>query len=110
LLATGREIKWLLNDSPHAKHPSDDRLSGIYGTIVFDELGTLHQRNVTMFADGEVDRSPCGSDSSAQVAVLTARGDLGRGQVLVHDSIVGSSFTCRAVASLTADGYPAVIP
>jgi proline racemase len=77
LLATGREIKWLLNDSPHAKYPSDDRLSGIYGTIVFDELGTLHQRNVTMFADGEVDRSPCGSDSAAEVAVLTARGDLG---------------------------------
>jgi hypothetical protein len=60
LLAIGREIKWLLNDSPHAQHPSDDRLGGIYGTIVFDELGTtedgsLHQRNVTIFADGEVD-------------------------------------------------------
>jgi len=115
LLAIGREIKWLLNDSPHAKHPSDDRLSGIYGTIVFDELGTtddgsLHQRNVTIFADGEVDRSPCGSGSAARVALLDARGELGPGQVLVHDSIVGSSFTCRVVDSLTADGHPAVIP
>jgi proline racemase len=74
LLAIGREVKWLLNDSPHAKHLSDDRLSGIYGTVVFDELGTiedgwLHQRNVTIFADGEVDRSPCGSGSAARVAV-----------------------------------------
>ena len=115
LLAIGREIKWLLNDSPHAQHPSDDRLSGIYGTIVFDELGTtddgsLHQRNVTIFADGEVDRSPCGSGSAARVAVLDARGELGPGQVLVHDSIVGSTFTCRVVDSLTADGHPAVIP
>jgi proline racemase len=115
LLAIGREIKWRLNDSPHATHPSDDRLRGIYGTIVFDELGTtedgsLHQRNVTIFTDGEVDRSPCGSGSASRVAVLTARGDLGPGQVLVHDSIVGSSFTRRAVASLTADGHPAVIP
>jgi proline racemase len=64
LIAIGREVKWLLNDSPHAQHPSDDRLSGIYGTILFEELGTtddgsLHQRNVTIFADGEVDRSPC---------------------------------------------------
>jgi len=82
---------------------------------VFDELGTtedgsLHQRNVTIFTDGEVDRSPSGSGSASRVAVLTARGDLGPGQVLVHDSIVGSSFTCRAVDSLTADGLPAVIP
>ena len=115
LLATGREVKWLLNDSAHAKHPSDDRLSGIYGTILFDELGTtedgsLHQRNVTIFADGEVDRSPCGSGSAARLAVLHARGDLEPGQVLVHDSIVGSTFTCRVVDSVTADGYLAVIP
>jgi proline racemase len=115
LLAIGREIKWLLNGSPHAKHPSDDRLSGVYGTIVFEELGTtedgsLHQRNVTIFADGEVDRSPCGSGSAARVAVLDARGDLGPGQALVHDSIVGSTFTCTVVGALTADGHPAVIP
>ena len=115
LIAIGREIKWLLNDSAHAKHPNDDRLSGIYGTIVFDELGTtedgsLHQRNVTIFADGEVDRSPCGSGSAARLAVLDARGELGPGQTLVHDSIVGSTFTCRVVDSLTADGHPAVIP
>ena len=115
LLATGREVKWLLNDSAHAKHPSDDRLSGIYGTILFDELGTtedgsLHQRNVTIFADGEVDRSPCGSGSAARLAVLHARGDLEPGQALVHDSIVGSTFTCRVVDSVTADGYLAVIP
>jgi proline racemase len=79
LLAIGREIKWLLNDSPHAQHPSDDRLSGIYGTIVFEELGTagdgsLHQRNVTIFADGEVDRSPCGSGWRSWTPV----GSLGR--------------------------------
>jgi proline racemase len=115
LIAIGREVKWLLNDSPHAQHPSDDRLSGIYGTIVFDELGTtddgsLHQRNVTIFADGEVDRSPCGSGSASRVAVLDARGDLAPGQALVHDSIVGSSFTCRVVDSGTADGHSAVIP
>jgi proline racemase len=115
LLAIGREVKWLLNGSPHARHPSDDRLSGIYGTVVFDELpatndGSLHQRNLTVFADGQVDRSPCGSGSAARVAVLAARGELGSGQGLVHDSIVGSRFTCRVVDRLVADGHPAVIP
>jgi proline racemase/trans-L-3-hydroxyproline dehydratase len=62
LIALGREIKWLLNDTKHAVHPTDPRLNGIYGTIWFDELGDTerlaHQRNVTIFADGEVDRSP----------------------------------------------------
>jgi proline racemase len=53
----------------------------------------------------EVDRSPCGSGSAARVAVLDARGDLGPGQTLVHDSIVGSTFRCRVVDSLTADGH-----
>jgi proline racemase len=72
--------------------------------------GSLHQRNVTIFADGEVDRSPCGSGSAARVAVLAACGELGPGRAPVHDSIVGSSFTCRVVASLTADGHPAVVP
>jgi proline racemase len=115
LIAIGREVRWLLNDSPHAQHPSDDRLSGIYGTILYDDLGTtddgsLHQRNVTIFADGEVDRSPCGSGSASRVAVLSARGDLAPGQALVHDSIVGSTFRCTVVDSLTADGHPAVIP
>ena len=61
-----------------ARHPSDDRLSGIYGTILYDELGPLHQRNVTVFADGEVDRSPCGSGTSARLALL----DLEPGEVL----------------------------
>ncbi len=65
LIAAGREIKWALNDGPYAQHPSDERLSGVYGTILYDDLGenpdgNPHQRNVTIFADGQVDRSPCG--------------------------------------------------
>jgi proline racemase len=65
LIALGREIKWALNDAEQAVHPADPLLSGIYGTIWFEDLGDaageVHQRNVTVFADGEVDRSPCGS-------------------------------------------------
>lgn len=115
LIRIGREVKWLLNDSEHARHPSDPRLDGIYGTILFDELGVtgtgeLHQRNVTVFADGEVDRSPCGSGSASRVAVLTARGALAAGQRLVHDSIVGSRFVCAVAGTATADGVDAVVP
>ena len=82
LIGIGREVKWALNDSPHAVHPSDPRLDGIYGTIWFDDLGDVdgqvHQRNVTVFADGEVDRSPCGSGTCARLAVLADDGRLAR--------------------------------
>jgi len=93
LIAAGREVKRALEGTDAARHPSDERLSGVYGTILYDELGALHQRNVTVFADGEVDRSPCGSGTSARLALL----DLEPGQVLRHDSIVGTTFSARVV-------------
>jgi proline racemase len=114
LITLGREIKWALNDSEHAVHPTDPRLSGIYGTILFDELGDepgeVHQRNVTVFADGEVDRSPCGSGTCARLAVLAAERRLAAGAVLRHDSIVGSTFLGTVLESMTDGGHPAVVP
>ncbi|HRI98651.1 MAG TPA: proline racemase family protein, partial [Nocardioides sp.] len=115
LVAVGREIKWALNDSEVAVHPTDPRLNGIYGTIWFDDLGPtvdgqLHQRNVTIFADGEVDRSPCGSGTCARLAVLAADGRLPAGATLRHDSIVGSTFTGRVLESVDIDGRAAIVP
>jgi proline racemase/trans-L-3-hydroxyproline dehydratase len=114
LIAAGREIKWALDSTEVARHPEDPRLSGIYGTILYDDLGDTpdgpNQRNVTVFADGEVDRSPCGSGTSARVALLAADGRLGDGQVLVHDSIVGTRFLARVVAHTVAHGLAAVVP
>ena len=97
LIDAGRLVKRELSSTPYARHPSDERLSGIYGTILHEELGPLHQRNVTVFADGEVDRSPCGSGTSARCALLAAEGTLRHGDVLRHDSIIGTTFTARVV-------------
>ena len=106
LTALGREIKWALNDTPWARHPSDSRLDGLYGTILYDDLGRSatgpHQRNVTIFADGEVDRSPCGSGTSARLALLADAGQLTSDQVLRHDSIVGTTFLGQVVAETDA--------
>jgi proline racemase len=114
LIALGREIKWALNGSEHAVHPTDPRLNGIYGTIWFDELGDaegeVHQRNVTVFADGEVDRSPCGSGTCARLTLLAEEGRLPEGTVLRHDSIVGSTFTGRVLGTVDVDGRWAVRP
>jgi proline racemase/trans-L-3-hydroxyproline dehydratase len=114
LITVGREIKWALNDHDVAQHPSDPRLSGVYGTIWYDDLGRTadgpHQRNVTVFADGEVDRSPCGSGTCARIALLADDGTLKEDDVLVHDSIVGTRFLGRLVEQTTAEGRPAVVP
>jgi proline racemase len=110
LIAIGRQIKHALDRSPLARHPSDDRLSGVYGTIIYEELGPLHQRNVTIFADGELDRSPCGSGTAARIATLAATGRLRTGETFTHDSIVGSRFTARIEETTTVDGYSAVVP
>jgi proline racemase len=96
LIAAGRAIKRALAGSDAARHPEDDRLSGIYGTVIHEQIdGPLHQRNVAIFADGEVDRSPTGSATSARCALLCDL--LGGGQVLRNDSIVGTTFHARVV-------------
>lgn len=117
LLELGREIKWKLNDSPLARHPFDDRLSGVYGTILYEDLGDdengPRQRNVTVFADGRVDRSPCGSGTAARIAELSADGRLAPGQVFTHDSIIGTRFLGRIQSTATRDvpeGVSAIIP
>jgi proline racemase len=113
LIAIGRQVKAGLAGTEAASHPSDDRLSGVYGVILFDDLGHLpsgpHQRNVTVFADGEVDRSPCGSGTSARLALLAADGFLDGNRVLRHDSIVDTTFIGRIVDRVTAEGRPAVV-
>ena len=74
------------------------------------EPGNVNERNVTIFADGQLDRSPCGSGSASRVAVLAASGALKPGKNLVHDSIVGSRFVCTVAGQTTVDGFDAVIP
>ncbi|HEV3378147.1 MAG TPA: proline racemase family protein [Thermoleophilaceae bacterium] len=97
LIAAGREVKRALEGSEVARHPSDERLSGIYGTVIYEELGPLHHRNVAIFADGEVDRSPTGSATSARTALLVDDGVLAAGQTWRNDSIAGTTFHARAI-------------
>jgi proline racemase len=98
LIAAGRAVKRALEATDVVRDPD-----GVYGTILYEELGPLHQRNVTIFADGEVDRSPCGSGTSARCALLAADGALREGLELRHDSIVGSTFVAR-ILGRTGDG------
>ena len=117
LTAIGREIKWAVQNAGLAEHPADPRLSGCYGTMLFDDLGDVapdgtpgpYQRSITVFADGEVDRSPCGSGTSARMALLHADGRLDPGRTFTHESIIGTRFSATVPERVAAAGRDAVI-
>ena len=111
LIALGREIKAAVETAHDVVHPFEPELRDVYGVIFWQDEGNapLTQRNVTVFADGEVDRSPCGSGTSARLALLEADGRLPRGAELRHLSIVGSEFTGRVVGDAEVAGRPAVV-
>jgi proline racemase/trans-L-3-hydroxyproline dehydratase len=111
LIKLGREIKHALERVHTVVHPLEPELRDVYGVIFYEQLGTepLHQRNVTIFADGEVDRSPCGSGTSARLAVLDARGQLPRGKKLRHGGIVGTEFIGSVIGEARVADLPAVV-
>ena len=116
LIALQRELRPALDAALDVAHPDEPDLRGIYGITWWQaeptpagSRATLTQRNVTVFADGEVDRSPCGSGTSARLAILHARGRIHAGEELCHRSVVDSVFTGRVVATASVGGRPAVI-
>jgi proline racemase len=104
LIDEGRRLKAELNATHRFVHPLLPELCGIYGVI-----WTQGSRNVTVFANGEVDRSPCGSGTSARLALLDAAGELPRGQAFEHRSIIDTVFMGRVVDDAEVAGVPAVI-
>jgi proline racemase len=113
LRRVGMEIKHAVERAVVVQHPQEPGLHGIYGTIFTgppsDERADL--RNVTIFADAEVDRSPCGSGTAAVMAVLSAMGMLIDGeQVFTHESIIGTQFTGRVVERTMVGEHEAIVP
>jgi proline racemase len=111
LIELGREIKRELEAWQDVVHPLEPELRDVYGVVFWQEEGEepLTQRNVAVFADGEVDRSPCGSGTSARLAQLDRSGRLPRGAELRHLSIVGTEFRGRVVGDDEVAGIPAVV-
>jgi proline racemase/trans-L-3-hydroxyproline dehydratase len=111
LIALGRQLKAALEAEHDVVHPLEPELRDVYGVIFWQHESDdpLVQRNATVFADGEVDRSPCGSGTSARLALLEAQGRLPRGGTLRHLSIVGSEFAGRVVGDADVAGLPAVV-
>lgn len=111
LISAGSAIKRQISDNVRIDHPGQADLGFLYGVIFTGESSgpESHSRNVCVFADGEVDRSPTGTGVGARLAVLHARGEIDVDDEIVIESVVGSRFTGRIVEVL--DGHPTrVVP
>jgi len=112
LRRAGMEIKYAIEETLTVQHPEEPLLSGIYGTIFTGpaESADADLRNVTIFADAEVDRSPCGTGTCAVMAVLAAMGLLAPEQTFTHESIIGTRFRGRIEREMEVAGIPAILP
>jgi trans-L-3-hydroxyproline dehydratase len=125
IIEKGIAIKKAIMDSRPIPHPYEEDLSFLYGTILIapalgqgqggeddqeSNEGEVHSRNVCVFAEGEVDRCPTGTGVSGRLAIHHARGEVGVNEPIVIESIIGSRFSGRIVATTSFGPYPALIP
>jgi proline racemase len=112
LIERGMAIKRSIMDNRPILHPFEEDLSFLYGTIFIGPplAEDAHSRNVCIFAEGEVDRSPTGTGVSARLAIHHARGEIGLNEPIIIESIIGSRFTGRVVQTTTFGPHPAIIP
>ena len=93
-------------------HPDHDDLAFLYGTILTDGgdgAGGGATKNICVFADAEVDRSPTGSGVTARLAAMHARGEIGIGETRLFESIAGSRFTGSVARTVSAGTHAAVV-
>ncbi|MDX1647834.1 MAG: proline racemase family protein, partial [Longimicrobiales bacterium] len=112
LIEVGRSIKATVQRADPPSHPDSDDLGFLYGTIFVGEgrVPGSHSRNVCVFADGEVDRSPTGTGVSGRLALHHARGELEEGQRIVVESVLGTRFSGRIVGRSRVGPHDAVVP
>jgi proline racemase len=93
-------------------HPEDSRIRGVSHVMWCDGARTpgAHARNAVFYGERAIDRSPCGTGSSARIAQLAARGALGVGSTFIHESIIGTTFNCRIESETQVGPFAAIRP
>jgi proline racemase len=112
LIDKGMKIKRAVMDNFEIKHPFEKDLSFLYGVIFTDGQSGKDNisRNVCIFADGEVDRSPTGTGVSGRVALHFAKGEIKENDTIEIESIIGSKFRGGVVKKMKFKNYDAVVP
>lgn len=111
LIAAGLTVMDAINDQRRPEHPEDARIAGCKHVILAAGGGDgADSRSATIIHPGWVDRSPCGTGTSARMAQLHARGELAIGQPFVHESLIGTRFEGSLSGELETEHGRAVLP
>jgi proline racemase len=119
LCELGQVIKRAGAEQLQVEHPLNPAIPGITQTLFAggldtvveaDESETVRSRNAVIVSPGRVDRSPCGTGTSARLAVLHAKGQIAPGQNFRNESILDTTFDSRIEELTTVGGYDAVVP
>jgi len=119
LCEMGQRIKTAAAEQLAVQHPVNPNIPGITQTVFTgplhhetDEDGQpmVRSRNAVVVSPGRIDRSPCGTGTSARLAVLHARGEIKAGQLFRHESLIGSTFDSRVEETTTIGDYDAIVP
>lgn len=114
LCELGQIIKASAAEQLPSPHPLNPLIKGITQTEFVMPLrrenGVLTSRNTVIVSPGRCDRSPCGTGTSARLAVMHAKGQIAVGETFVHESIIGSRFESRVESTTMLGNVPAVVP
>ncbi len=112
LVELSRAVRALVRDAVEPVHPLDDRIRGVTHVLWADAPrgAGADGRNAVFYGERAIDRSPCGTGTSARLAHLVHQGRLGVGDRFVHESYIGSRFTGRVEAAVEVAGLPAIVP
>ncbi|MFM7838457.1 MAG: proline racemase family protein, partial [Chitinophagaceae bacterium] len=112
LITWARELRKNINALYTFVHPEDATIQGCSHVMwtgkTLEDKSTA--RNAVFYGDKAIDRSPCGTGTSARMAQWYAQGKLKKGERFIHESIIGSTFTGTIEAELMLDGKPAIRP
>jgi 4-hydroxyproline epimerase len=105
-------LRRALNAATAIVHPDDPTIRGVSHILWTGRPRDpkAHARNAVFYGEGAIDRSPCGTGTSARMAQLAAKGRLGPGDSFIHESIIGSLFDGRVEGATTVGNHPAILP
>ena len=112
LIQAGNYLKQRINEQIAVQHPTIPFEHHVTHVEFYEptdqEDGAI--KNAVIIPPGAIDRSPCGTGTSAKLSVLAAKGQIKKGESFIHQSIIGSQFKCKYLDDAEVAGIPAVIP
>ncbi len=109
----GLKIRDVINREVEMVHPTLSHIQTVDLVEFYDDHPThpeSDKRNVVIFGQSSVDRSPCGTGTSAKMAALCKKGELGLNEEFVYESIIGTAFKGKLIETTQVGGYEAVVP